>query len=107
MAFNPSDIFFQTRESYRAENFFIDHYNWTKPNFILANFRVANYFESKLTGNAHFSADPRTIKEVDTIFYTVGLGLQMQDDYTIEKIINDERLNVIYSSGFSIVATSI
>jgi hypothetical protein len=46
------------------------------------------------------------IKEVNTIFCTVTLGLQMRDfNYTIEKIIHEERLNVIYNSGSSIVAT--
>jgi hypothetical protein len=105
-AFTQS-IYFSTRESYRAENFFVDHYNWTKRSFILADFWVADYFESKLTVKAYtFSRNPLMIKEVDTIFYTVGLGLDMRGlNYTIEKIINEERLNVVYSSGFSIVAT--
>jgi hypothetical protein len=101
------NIFFQTRESYRAENFFIDHYHWTERSFILAQFWVADYFESKQTVNAYFfSRDPLMISKVDTIFYTVGLGLEMRDlNYTIEKITNEERLNVVYSNGFSIVAT--
>jgi hypothetical protein len=101
-----TNIAFQTRECYRAENFFIDHYNWTKRSFILAYFWVADYFESRLTVNAYpFSRNPLMISEVDTIFYTVGLGLDMRDYYTIDKLINDERVNVVYSSGLSIVAT--
>lgn len=100
-----NEIFVRTKESYTAENFFIDH--WTNRSFTLANWWVADYFESKLTLRAYaFSRDPLMIKEVDTIFYTVTLGLQMRDfNYTIEKIINEERLNVVYSSGSSIVAT--
>jgi len=104
MTFFTQDIFFQTKEAYKAENFFIDHYNWTNPSLILANFRAINYFESKLTGNAYFSANPLAIKEADTIFYTVGLGLPLSAyNYTIDRVIYEERLNVVYNNGFSIV----
>ena len=100
------NVYFSTEESYGAENFFIDHHNWTKRSLILADFWVADYFTGKQTLNAYtFSRDPLMIKEVDTIFYTIGLGQDIYNfNYTIEKIINEERLNVVYSGGFSIVA---
>ena len=104
--FSKGDVMFQTREAYIAENFFIDHYDWANYHLVLANFRVVTYFESKLTGNAYFSSKFQTIKEADTIFYTVGLGLYLSKyNYTIERIIYEERLNVMYNNGFSMVIT--
>jgi hypothetical protein len=100
-------IFFLTGESYTAENFIINHYDWTKPSSILADYYVTDYFQSKLTiGAYHFTSNPAMINEVDTIFYTVGLGLNMRNfNYIIEKIINEERLDVVYNNCFSIEAT--
>jgi len=104
LSFMP-DIQFQTREAYRAENFFIDYYNWEKPSSILANFRVLTYLESKLSVESYFSPDPRTVKEVDTIFYTVGLGRDfLGENYTMERLFQEERLNEVYNNGFSYMA---
>lgn len=104
--FSKADVMFQTREAYIAENFFIDHYDWANYHVVVANFRVVTYFESKLTGNAYFSAKFQTIKEADTIFYTIGLGLYLSKyNYTIERIVYEERLNVMYNNGFSMVMT--
>lgn len=104
--FYKNDVMFQTREAYIAENFLVDHYDWADYHLVLANFRVVTYFESKLTGNADFSSKFQTIKEADTIFYTVGLGLYLSKyNYTIERIIYEERLNVMYNNGFSMVIT--
>lgn len=104
-----NDIQFQTQEAYKSENFMIDYYNWTKPSFILANFRVVPYFESKLSVAPHFSPDPQTVKEVDTIFYTVGLGKHLlgYENYTVERLFQEERLNVVYNDGFSYLAMKI
>jgi hypothetical protein len=107
-------IHFSTRESYTSENFFIDHYDWTKHSYILADFWVADYFESKIATEAYtfarepptFARDPQVIREVDTIFYTVGLGIDLHYvNYTIEETIYEEKLNVVYNSGSSIVTT--
>lgn len=98
-------IHFQTQEAYRAENFFINYYNWEKPSFILVNFRVMTYLQSKLSADPYFSPDPRTVKEVDTIFYTVGLGKNfLGANYTMENLFSEERLNVVYNNGFSYMA---
>jgi len=106
LTFYKNDVMFQTREAYIAENFLIDHYDWANYHLVLANFRVVTYFESKLTGNAYFSSKFQKIEEADTIFYTVGLGLYLSKyNYTIERIIHEERLNVMYNNGFSMVIT--
>jgi hypothetical protein len=100
-----NDIQFQTREAYIAENFFINCYNWEKPSFILANLRVTTYLVSKLSVETYFSTDPRTVKQADTIFYTVGLGRDfLGENYTMERLFQEERLNVIYDNSFSYIA---
>jgi len=101
---------FQTREAYHAENFMIDRYNWTNPGFILAHFRVITYLQTKQPSLAYFEDDiyspifPR-LKEYDSIVYTVGLGKNLlKYNYTMERILREEKLNVVYSNGFSYIA---
>jgi len=103
LSFFSGDIHFQTREAYIAENFFIDHYNWTKRSFILANFRVRDYLEMKMVGNAsYFSTDAETFKEVDTIVHTIALErVFISLNYTVERIINEEKLNLVYDNGLT------
>jgi len=81
-----NSIHFQTQEAYRAENFFINYYNWEKPSFILANYRVITYLHSKLSADPYFSPDPQTV------------------NYTMENLFSEERLNVVYNNGFSYMA---
>jgi hypothetical protein len=106
--FSKNDVMFQTREAYIAENFFIDHYNWTNYHLVFANYRVVNYLESKLTDYAHLTWRFKMINETDTIFYTVGLGLYLSRyNYTIKRVISEERLNVLYNNGFSILGIKV
>ena len=109
-SFNDSQIFFQTEEAYRTENFMIDHYNWTNSGRILAHIRVINYLQAKQPSAAHYESDfsvlfPR-IKDYDSIVYTVGLGKNLlRYNYTTERILREEKLNVLYNNGFSYIAT--
>jgi hypothetical protein len=96
---------FQPKETYSAENFFIDTYNWTNRGLILANFRAITYLASKQTSDV-FIADSQAIKEVDTIFYTIRLGTYfLQLNYSMDKTVYEEKLDTIYNNGFSYVAT--
>ncbi len=105
VAYSREFVFFQTEESYKAENFFVDHYGWTKHSSIVADKWVTDYLQGKVIGNASFN-NPEEIKEVNAIFYTIGLGLTMSSfNYTIERAISEERLNVVYDNGYSIVAS--
>jgi len=109
-SFYESQIMFQTKEAYQTENFMLDNYNWTNPSFILAHCRVVTYLQTKQPSLANFEDDvysplfPR-LKEYDTIVYTVGLGKNLlRYNYTTERILYEEKLNVIYNNGFSFVA---
>jgi hypothetical protein len=100
-----TNIMFQTREAYKAENFFIDYYNWTKPSrFILADLRAITYLDPKLGGAIYFSYDTQKVKEANTIFYTVGLGKDfLRENYTMASLFQEERANVVYNNGFSYI----
>jgi hypothetical protein len=108
--FYDSQIMFQTKEAYQAENFMIDHYNWTNQAFILAYFGVITYLQTKQPSPAIFDNDvysplfPR-LKEYDSIVYTVGLGKNLIGyNYTTDRILREEKLNMVYNNGFSYVA---
>ena len=105
LSFYDKDIHFQTTEAYTAENFFLDNYNGTVRNLILSNYRVYTYLRPKINGSAYFTYNPLDFNETDVIVYTVGLGRDLlKQNYTIEEILSDERMNLIYSNGISSVA---
>ena len=110
MSFFDSQIMFQTKEAYQAENFMIDHYNWKKPSLILAHIRVVTYLQTKQPSVAYFESDssilfPR-LNDYDSIVYTVGLGKNLlKHNYSTERILHEEKLNLIYNNGFSYIAT--
>jgi hypothetical protein len=110
-SFYDSQIMFQTKEAYYAENFMIEQYNWANPGLILAHYRVITYLQTKQPSLASFEDDaysplfPR-LKEYDTIVYTVGLGKNLlRHNYTTERILHEEMLNTIYNNGLSYIAT--
>jgi hypothetical protein len=105
LSFYDTDVLFQTKEAYEAENFMLDHYNGTNSNYILANYRVRTYLGPKITGRAYIDYHFLKFKEADIIVYTVGLGRSLlKANYTLERILYDERLNLIYSNSFSSIA---
>lgn len=97
---------FQTNEAYLAENFMIDHYNWTRPSLILAYFELVPYMQAKQPSNVTFESDssplfPR-LKDYDSIVYTIPLGESLlRYNYTAGKISQTNNFNVIYDNGFS------
>jgi len=108
--FSTNQIMFQTKEAYQTENFLINRYNWTNPSLILAHVRVITYLQTKQPSLVYFDDDvysplfPR-IKEYDCIVYTVGLGINLlRYNYTTDRILREEKLNVIYNNGFSYIA---
>ena len=109
-AFYDSQIMFQTKEAYQMENFMIERYNWTINRLILAHVRVITYLRTKQPSVVNFENDvnsplfPR-INEYDSIVYTVGLGKNLlKYNYTTERILHEEILNVVYNNGFSYIA---
>jgi hypothetical protein len=101
---------FQTKEAYQAENFMIDHYNWKNPRVILAHYRVITYLQTKQPSVAYFEDDLYSpsfpmLKKYDCLVYTVGLGKNLLNyNYTTERILREEILNIVYNNGFSYIA---
>jgi hypothetical protein len=106
LSFEDDQLMFQTKESYIAENFMIERYNWTVPSLVLAHTRVSTYLRTKQNGQASFESDfspsfPR-INNYDCIFYTVGLGKNLlKYNFTLDKILGQEMLNRIYDDRAS------
>ncbi len=109
LTFFKTGLFFQTNQSYEATNFLVDNYNWTEYSLIVADYRTTDYIASRVTGNADFNTvpDPSQFKYADTLFYDVGLGINM--DYyfnsTIEDSLDEDTLNVLYDNGYSLIIT--
>ena len=98
-------VHFQTQETYKADDFFIEYYNWERHGYILADFRAITYVSSKLDVNHGLTADLDKGKQAHTIFYTTGLGKSLASrNITMDEIINGERFNTIYNNGFSYLA---
>jgi hypothetical protein len=96
------DVQFQTQEAYRAENFVLNHYNWTLHNLFLSNNRVITYLQAKLsTYYPYFGSDPATIQDAGTVFYTIGLGNQLANNSVMQDLFTKEKLDMQYNNGFS------
>jgi hypothetical protein len=72
---------------------------------------VITYLKTKQVSSVNFENDrnsplfPR-INEYDSIVYTVGLGKNLlRYNYTTERILSEEKFNVVYNNGFSYIAT--
>ncbi len=100
-----ANVFFQTEDSYRAENFLVDYHNWAKHSSVLADRWVIDYILGRVNTNAIFSTILNPNEDVDTVLYTIGLGLSMGSNYTAEKTIIYEKFNLVYDNGFSFVAS--
>ena len=108
--FVKTGLFFQTNESYESANFAIANYNWDEQNIIVADYRTTDYLAGRTAaGNAEFSIDPdpSTFENADMIFYTLGLGINMDHyfNHSIEDTLNEDMLNVCYDNGYSMIIT--
>jgi hypothetical protein len=96
---------YQTQEAYKAENFFIDHTDWEKSPYIFAYSSVAPYIQAKVGIGTHLTPYLEEGKHADIMVYTVGLGKDMLlQNYTSQRFVQEESLNVLYNNGFSFVA---
>ncbi len=97
-----TDIEFQTKESYLLDNFFIDHYSWTNPGFVVADFRTATYLTPKLTDYVYFQDWLTADQKADAVLYTtqmVGSGLGNYS--SMESLSQGQGLNILYNDGIS------
>jgi hypothetical protein len=103
LSFN-SEIQFQTRETYLADNFFIDHYNWQKPGFVIADFRTTTYLESKLNSFVFISNGLQAGGKLDAMLYTPQyIGSNFGNYSSMESLSQGKTLDLLYNDGFSYV----
>lgn len=104
LSFNNA-VQYQTQEAYKAENFFIEHTNWAKLPYIFAYSSLTPYIQAKVGIDTHITPYVEEGKYADIIMYTVGLGKDMSlQNYTFQRFVQEESLNIFYNNGFSFVA---
>ncbi len=99
------EITFQTRETYLADNFFIDHYHWEKPGFVIADFRTMAYLQSKLNHYVYiYDSWEQSGGRGDGILFTPQFAGEPFGNYSsVESLSQGERLDIVYNDGFSYV----
>jgi hypothetical protein len=99
-----SEVEFQTKSAYVAENFFIEYYNWEKPTHIITSFRVETYLQPKLNSYTYIYTGPETFNQSDAIVHTVELDKDFLDyNTTLENVIQEQKMNIVYDNGLSSV----
>lgn len=92
----------QTRETYNADNFFIGHYNWTNPGFVVSDFRTNTYLGAKLSVYVYLFSWLQAGEKADAILYTPPfIGSELGNYSSTESLSQGERLNLLYNDGFS------
>lgn len=97
-------VHFQSQETYNADNFLIEKYDWQKYGYVFADFRVITYLLPRLKLNTALTSDLEQGKQASTIFYTVGLGKDLSSrNYTMIELTEGKKFNRIYNNGLSYV----
>jgi hypothetical protein len=99
-----TEIPFQTRETYIADNFFIDHYNWENPGLVVSDFRTNTYLAAKLSVTEYIQPWLQIGEKADAILYSPQfVGLALGNYSSMESLSQGEKLNLVYNDGFSYV----
>lgn len=102
-----AEISFQTKENYIADNFFIEHYNWAEPGYVVTDFRTSTYLISKLSVNVFINDWLYPGERADAILYTPQFkGLKLANYSSMESLSQGEGLNVVYNNGISCLLTA-
>lgn len=99
---------FQTSEAKSAENFFVQHYDWEKPRVIFMDLRATTYVTAKISFTyPYFDSHWETLDNAAVIFYTTALGKYFINwNSSLETILYDEKLNLVYDNGASYISTN-
>jgi hypothetical protein len=90
---------FQTKETYIAQNFFIDHYNFKKSDLVVADLATAAYIPAKLSFYLNIPLFLNKGDKADAILYSPKFTGQLGDYSTIESYSQGEALNLMYNDG--------
>lgn len=99
-----TEIQYQTRETYIADNFFVDHCNWENPGSVVSDFRTNTYLTSKLSVYEYIHPWLQAGEKADAILYTPQfVGSELGNYSSMESLSQGEMLNLVYNDGFSYV----
>jgi hypothetical protein len=99
-----TEITFQTREAYIADNFFLDHYNWQNPGPVVSDYRTNTYLESKLSVYVYINPWLNAGDTVNGLLYTPQfVGLNLGNYSSMESLSQGEKLSLVYNDGSSYV----
>lgn len=108
LAFYNQVVSYQTKEAYNADNFFIDHYDYSNHSLILASLTTRDYLSTRLAGSTGLTiytpveSDLGHMESANMVLYNFALQNELHNEnYTIEKVINGEKVNTVYDNGFS------
>jgi hypothetical protein len=100
-----NSVQYQTREAYKAENFFIDHINWEDYPSVFAYSSVTFYIQARIGIDTNLTPYIEEGKGSDIMLYTLGLGKDMSlFNYTSQKVIAEGNLDLVYNNGYSLIA---
>ena len=94
-----SESTFQTKETYVAQNFFIDHYNFRKSDVVVADLATAAYLPAKMAIYEYIRTFLDKGDKADAILYSPKFTGQLGDYGTIENYSQREVLNLMYNDG--------
>ena len=94
---NPST--FQTKETYVAQNFFIDHYNFKKSDVVVADLASAAYIPQKLSIYEYIPTSLNKGEKADAVLFSPEFTGQLGNYGTMENFSQEEGLNLMFNDG--------
>jgi hypothetical protein len=102
-----TQIWFQTKESYIADNFFLDHYNWENPGFVVLDFWTIRYVLPKLSVYEDINPWMNIGDKPDAILYSPQVvGEHLGNYSSMDSLSQDRKLDLLYNDGISFVITN-
>ena len=98
------EIQFQTQQSYAADNFFLDNYNWASPGLTVTDFRTNTYLTPKVATTPYIQSWLNPGEKANGILYTPQfVGLHLGNYTTMDDLTYDQKLDVLYSNSYSYI----
>ena len=98
------EIQFQTQESYSADNFFLNHYNWDNAGLTVTDFRTNTYLTPKVPATPYIQSWLKAGEKADAILYTPQfLGLNLGNYTSMDNLARGQKLDILYNDGYSYV----
>lgn len=101
-----TQVTFQTREAYVAENFFLNHFHWESSSFVVTDFWTASYLTTKTSSYEYIYTTLNTGARPDVVLWTPQMVSSGLANYSsMQSLSEGERLNLVYNDGNSYVLT--